>query len=72
MKFVAITFFVLILYVLFQSIKKLVFKEIPDSSLPGIIIASISIVVMPILTLQKYRIGKQINSMHRLLILKKR
>jgi len=62
MKFVSITFFVLSLYVLFQSVKKLVFKEISNASLPGIIIAVISIVVMPILTLQKYRIGKQINS----------
>ena len=35
MKFVAVTFFILGLYVLFQSLKKLVGKEIPDPSLPG-------------------------------------
>jgi divalent metal cation (Fe/Co/Zn/Cd) transporter len=62
MKFIAITFLVLALYVLFQSVKKLVFQEIPYPSLPGIIVAIASIVVMPILTLQKYRIGKKINS----------
>jgi divalent metal cation (Fe/Co/Zn/Cd) transporter len=62
MKFVALTFFILGLYVLFHSIKKLVFKEIPDPSLPGIIIASISIVVMPVLTMQKYKTGVQIKS----------
>ena len=62
MKFIAITFLVLALYVLFQSVKKLVFQEIPYPSLPGIIVAIVSIVVMPILTLQKYRIGKKINS----------
>ena len=62
MKFIAITFIVLALYVLFQSVKKLVFQEIPYPSLPGIIIAIASIVVMPTLTLQKYRIGKKINS----------
>jgi cation diffusion facilitator family transporter len=62
MKFVAVTFFLLGLYVLFHSIKKLVLKEIPDPSLPGIIIAVASIVVMPILTMQKYKTGVQIKS----------
>ncbi len=62
MKFIAITFIVLAIYVLFQSVKKLVFQEIPNPSLPGIIIAIVSIIVMPILTLQKYRIGKKIKS----------
>lgn len=62
MRFVAITFFILGLYILFQSVKKLVFKEIPDHSLPGIIIAILSIVVMPILTVQKYKTGIQIES----------
>jgi len=62
MKFIAITFLILALYVSFQSIKKLIFQEIPDPSLPGIIIAIVSTLVMPILSLQKYRIGKKINS----------
>ncbi len=62
MRLVALTFFVLGLYVLFQSIKKLIVKEIPDPSLPGIIIAIVSIIVMPVLTWQKYRTGEQISS----------
>jgi len=62
MRFVAITFFILGLYILFQSVKKLVFKEIPDPSLPGIIIAIFSIIIMPVLTVQKYKTGKQIKS----------
>jgi cation diffusion facilitator family transporter len=62
MKFVALTFFILGLYVLFHSVKKLVLKEIPDPSMPGIIIAVASMVVMPILTMQKYKIGIQIKS----------
>jgi len=62
MKFVALTFFVLGFYVLFQSMKKLIVKEIPAPSLPGIIIAIVSIIVMPVLTWQKYRTGKQISS----------
>jgi divalent metal cation (Fe/Co/Zn/Cd) transporter len=62
MKFVALTFFILGLYVLFQSLKKWVGKEIPDPSFPGIIIAVVSIIVMPVLTWQKYRTGKLIGS----------
>ncbi len=61
-KFVAITFFILGSYVLFESVKKLVVTEIPEPSLPGIIIATLSIIIMPLLTWQKYKTGKQINS----------
>lgn len=61
-RFVALTFFALGLYVLFQSAKKLILKEIPEPSLPGIIIAAVSMVVMPILALRKRQTGKQINS----------
>jgi len=57
-----LTFFILGLYILFQSIRKLVFKEIPDPSLPGIIIALASLIVMPVLSYQKYKTGKQIQS----------
>ncbi len=61
-KFVALTFFILGLYVLFQSMKKLFAKEIADPSLPGILIAVASLGVMPVLAWQKMKIGKQIQS----------
>ena len=61
-RFVAITFFILGLYVLFESIKKLVLVEIPEPSLPGIVIAMASLIVMPLLTWQKYKTGQQIGS----------
>ena len=60
--FVAITFFILSAYVLYESISKLVGREIPDPTLPGIIIAIVSIIVMPFLMVQKYRTGQSINS----------
>ena len=60
--FVAATFFVLGAYVLFQSVKKLVLKEMPDPSLPGIIIAGVSLIVMPVLSFQKLKTGKAIQS----------
>ncbi|MFP4081489.1 MAG: cation diffusion facilitator family transporter [Candidatus Aminicenantes bacterium] len=59
---VAVTFFILGLYVLFQSVKKLIFREIPEPSLPGIIIAVLSMIVMPVLTVQKYKTGLQLKS----------
>ena len=61
-RFVAVTFFILGLYVLFDSIKKLVFTEIPDTSVAGMLIAVASLIVMPLLTWQKYKTGKQIES----------
>jgi divalent metal cation (Fe/Co/Zn/Cd) transporter len=62
MKFVAVTFFILAAYVLLESVKKLIVKEIPEPSLPGIIIAIVSMIVMPILTFKKYKVGKEIDS----------
>ncbi len=61
-RFVSLTFFILGAYILFESVKKLVIVEIPEPSLPGIIIALASIIIMPLLMWQKYKIGKQINS----------
>jgi divalent metal cation (Fe/Co/Zn/Cd) transporter len=61
-KFVAITFFILGSYILFESIKKLVITEISEPSPSGITIATLSLIIMPILTWQKYKTGKQINS----------
>ncbi|MFC1982812.1 cation diffusion facilitator family transporter [Chloroflexota bacterium] len=61
-RFVAITFFVLGFYILYESIKKLALAEAPEPSLPGIIIAVASLVIMPLLTWQKYKTGKQIDS----------
>jgi cation diffusion facilitator family transporter len=60
--FVAITFFILSIYVLYESLGKFIRQEIPEPSLPGIFIAIVSIIVMPILMIQKYRTGQRINS----------
>lgn len=61
-RFVAYTFFILGVYILYESVKKLYFREIPDPSLLGIIIAILSIIIMPVLFYMKYRTGKLINS----------
>jgi len=61
-KLVAVTFFILGAYVLYESISKLVLKEKPEPSLAGIIIALLSLIIMPILTKLKYDVGVQIGS----------
>lgn len=57
-RIVAYTFIILSAYVLYESLKKLVFQEIPSPSLVGIIIAIASIIVMPFLFYFKYQTGK--------------
>ncbi|MDP7628508.1 MAG: cation transporter [SAR202 cluster bacterium] len=54
-RLVAYTFFILGAYVLYESIKKLVVSEIPVPSLIGIIIAVVSLVLMPILYFVKIK-----------------
>lgn len=61
-KIVGYTFLVLAAYVLYESLKKLYFQEIPSPSLLGIIIAAVSLIVMPGLYLLKYNTGKSLNS----------
>ncbi len=61
-KLVAFTFFILALYVLYESVKKLYLREIPEPSLFGIMIAIVSIIVMPILFYLKYKTGKSLGS----------
>ncbi len=60
--FVGITFFALALYVIFESGKKLFFQEQPGESLLGIILAIVSLIVMPFLALWKKKIAEEINS----------
>jgi len=61
-RLIAYTFFILGFYILYESVKKLCFHEIPDPSLLGIIIAIVSIIVMPVLFYMKYQTGKSVNS----------
>jgi divalent metal cation (Fe/Co/Zn/Cd) transporter len=57
-----VTFFILAAYVLYESVSRLAFKEPPEASLPGIIIAIISLTVMPFLAWMKRDIGERIGS----------
>ncbi len=59
--FVGMTFLILGAYVLIESVRKIISKEMPDPSIAGIIIATLSIIIMPILGYKKYSIGKELN-----------
>jgi len=60
--FVGFTFFLLALYVSYESGKKLFFQEQPAESLVGIILAIVSLTVMPLLAAWKKKIAAEINS----------
>lgn len=62
MKFVGLTFLLLGLYVLYESAQKLIFAEIAEPSLPGIIIAILSIIIMPVLSFKKRKLGEEMGS----------
>jgi divalent metal cation (Fe/Co/Zn/Cd) transporter len=61
-RLVGYTFFILAGYVIFESLRKLYFREIPEPSLLGLIIAVASIMLMPTLFYLKRRTSQALNS----------
>ena len=61
-RFVAVTLFLMAGYVLFESLSRLISSEVAEPSAPGIIIALLSLVIMPLLARQKTIVGKAIGS----------
>lgn len=59
---VSYAFFILAAYVLYESIKKLYLQETPEKSFIGIILAAVSLIVMPVLFYLKYQTGKSVKS----------
>ena len=62
LKLVGYAFFILGTYILYESGRRLYFAEPSSASIAGIIITSLSIVVMPVLFYAKYQTGRRINS----------
>lgn len=62
LKLIAITFFVLAAYVIFESARDLITNSEPETSTVGIVVAVVSIVVMPTLGFAKKRLADQMNS----------
>ena len=61
-KLVAISFFILSAYILYESVSKLYFKEITEPSVLGLIIIIMSIITMPVLYYLKNKTGKSLGS----------
>jgi divalent metal cation (Fe/Co/Zn/Cd) transporter len=59
---VGICFLVLAAYVCFEGINTLLRREAPQRSLPGILLAGASLIVMPLLARAKRKIASGINS----------
>ena len=62
LRLVGVCFIVLALYVIQNSIWSLLKREAPDESLVGIILAAVSLVIMPLLVRSKRRVARSINS----------
>ena len=55
-------FVVLALYVTYDSFKSLIRREAPEESIVGLILAAVSLVVMPLLVGAKRKVARAINS----------
>lgn len=62
LKLIAVTFFVLAAYVIFESVRDLVTSSEPETSGIGIAVAVVSIIVMPTLGFAKKRLAEQMGS----------
>lgn len=62
LRFVAVTFFALAAYVTVEGVRNIVTGETPDTSLAGVILTGVSIVVMPLLARLKRRTGEALGS----------
>ncbi|MDT0649035.1 cation diffusion facilitator family transporter [Autumnicola edwardsiae] len=59
---IALSFFLISTFITYDSITKLINKEIPDWSTAGLIILLVSLVVNPFLIWFKYKYGKKLDS----------
>ena len=59
---VGICFLCLAAYISYESIADLWFKRVPEHSVPGMIVAGVSLVVMPLLSRAKRKVGRALGS----------
>ena len=62
LRFIAVTFFLLAGYLVFEGVRSLVLGETPDTSPVGIALTGASIVIMPVLAWFKFRVGRAMGS----------
>ena len=62
LRIVGTCFVLLAIYVSFDSVKSLIRREAPQESIVGIVLAAVSLIVMPLLVRAKRRVARGINS----------
>ena len=62
LRIVGACFLVLAAYVSYDSVKSLIRREAPAESVPGIILAAVSVIVMPLLVRAKRKVARSISS----------
>jgi divalent metal cation (Fe/Co/Zn/Cd) transporter len=62
LRIVGALFVLLALYVTYDSVKSLIKREAPEESLLGIVLAAVSLVIMPLLVRAKRKVAQAINS----------
>ena len=62
LRIVGISFLILAAYVLYDAAKSLIRREPPDESIVGIVLAAVSLIIMPLLVRAKRRVARAIGS----------
>src|SRR5215469_950877 len=62
LRIVGLCFLLLAVYIALESANDLWFKRAPEHSVPGIVLACVSLVVMPLLSRSKRKVGHALNS----------
>lgn len=62
LRIVGVCFVVLAIYVIYDSVKSLIRREAPEESVVGIVLAAVSLVIMPLLVRAKRKVARSINS----------
>ena len=62
LRLVGMSLIALAAYVIYEAVGSLVYRQAPDASLPGIVLASLSLVVMPILARKKRQLAAALGS----------
>ncbi len=60
LRIVGVCFVILAVYVSYDSIKSLIRREAPDESVVGIILAAVSLIIMPLLVREKRKVARGI------------
>jgi len=62
LRLVGVSFFLLAAYICFEAVKSLVTSEAPETSVPGIVLAAVSLIVMPLLARAKRKVAADLGS----------